>query len=305
MAQSTAFLKGALLLALLSIPIEAEAAETPPPLPPQVGYTTSTLREPVFDFTETLMHSVKLNNWLIEKFASLDEARKAPLRERLYYLIDSQIKHNFAQTQRVLPVGSDLQLALLFSWAERLGVYGGNLVFNHVRTDTMKLEPALLEFPPGIRLSLHGDLFELESDTGWRVSFPYYFMIISARDLTTKDGARNQFFIISTGAAKDTSKAGRSQATLMLLFSPGAALPEFKSFWESQIPIRSEDESIALGVRDLTSQKNFDDKLNLHREMVAWSTPKGACAVVYLGNDGTYQWNRPHFIDFVSAVRSN
>ncbi len=304
MTQSTVFVKGALLLALLPISIAAEATDTPPP-PPQVGYTTSTLREPLFDFAETAIHSVKLNNWLIDKFASLDEARKAPLRERLYYLIDSQIKHNFARTQRVLPAGSDLQLAILFSWAERLGVYGGNLVFNRVKAETMELAPPVLELPPGIRLSLHDDLFELQSDSGWQVTFPYYFMIGAVRDMATNDAGRTQLIVISTGAAKDTSKTGHSQATLMLFFSPGATLPEFKSHWQSQLQIRSEDESLPLGVRGLTSQKNFDEKLKLHREMVAWSTPKGACAVVYLGNDGTYQWNRPHFIDFVNAVRPN
>ena len=221
-------MKGALLLALLPISIAAEAADTPPP--PQVGYTTSTLREPLFDFAETAVHSVKLNNWLNKKFASLDEARKAPVRERLYYLIDSQIKHNFARTQRVLPAGSDLQLAILFSWAEKLGVYGGNLVFNRVKTETIELEPPVLELPPGIRLSLHSDLFELQSDSGWQVTFPYYFMIGAVRDMATNDGGRTQLIIISTGAAKDTSKAGHSQATLMLIFSPGAKLPEFKSY---------------------------------------------------------------------------
>jgi len=302
MTRSTVSVK-LLLLALLPISNAAESAETPPP--PQAGYTTSTLREPLFDWAETTVHSMKLNNWLIENFGSLDEARMIPVRERLYYLIESQIKHSFAQTGRVLPAASDQQLALLFSWAEKLGVYGGNLVFNQVKVETMKAEPALLELPPGIRLSLHGDLFKLESVSGWQVSFPYYFMIGAVRDMTTKNGARTQLIIISTGAAKDTSKLGHSQATLMLLYSPGAALADFKSFWQPQIPIDGNDESIALGVRDLTSQKNFDEKLKLHREMVAWSTPKGACAVVYMGNDGTYQWNRPHFIDFVRAVQSN
>jgi len=302
MARSTVFMIRALMPALLTMSLAAHAAEPPAP---QAGYTSSTLREPVYDFAETAVHTVKLNNWLNENYASLDEARKTAARERLYYLIDSQIKHNFARTQRVLPAGSDLQLALLFSWAERLGVYGGNLVFNQLKTESMEPAPTSLELPPGIRLSLHGDLFELESDTGWQVSFPYYFMIGAVRDMVNKDGARSQLVIISTGTAKDSSKSGRSQATLMLVFSPGAALPEFKAFWQSQIPIRSDDESIALGVRGLTSQKNFEEKLKLHREMVAWSAPKGACAVVYLGNDGTYQWNRPHFIDFVSAVRTN
>ncbi len=302
MAHSTVFWKGALLLAPLALSIAAESAETPPP---QAGYTTSNLREPVFDVAETAVRSVKLNNWLNENYASLDEARMISTRERLFYLIDSQIKHNFARTQRVLPAGSDLQLATLFSWAEKLGVYGGNLVFNQVRPDTMKPEPALMELPPGIRLSLHGDLFKLESDSGWQVSFPYYFMIGRVHDMPPKDGARTQLIMISTGAARDTSTTGHSQATLMLLYSPGTALAEFKSFWQPRIPIHSDDESVALGVRDLTSQRNFDEKLKLHREMVAWSTSKGAYGVIYAGNEGTYQWNRPHFIDFVSAVRSN
>jgi len=111
--------------------------------------------------------------------------------------------------------------------------------------------------------------------------------------------------IISTGASKDTSKAGRSQATLMLFFSPAAELAPFESFLKSQLAIKGTDEVAALGVRELKSQKNFDSALGLHREIVTWASPKGACAVIYLGNDGAYQWNRPHFIDFVRAVQTN
>jgi hypothetical protein len=41
----------------------------------------------------------------------------------------------------------------------------------------------------------------------------------------------------------------------------------------------------------------------LHTEFASWTEKQGPFAVVYLGVDGTYQWNRPHFLDFLRAVQ--
>lgn len=291
-------------VALIPAVALAAAAEGPAAVA-QRGYATATLREPIFSVAEVAVQSAAYNNWLNENYAKLDEQRIPAARERLYYLIDSHIKHTFAGGGGVLPGKHDLTLEILFSWAVPLGVYGGNLVYNAVKAEKSQAKAATLTLPPGEALTLNGDLFELSSDAGWKVSFPYYFMIGAVRDMTAQDGSRVQMTIISTGTARDSSRTGRSQATLMLLFSPGADFDAFMAFWKAQLPIDSGDERIPLGVRDLTSQKNFDDKLRLHREMVAWKTSKGAIAVVYLGNDGTYQWNRPHFIDFVRAIQAN
>lgn len=119
---------------------------------------------------------------------------------------------------------------------------------------------------------------------------------------TAKDGGpRTQLVALSTGAAKDKSEAGRSQATLMFLFSPDKT-ELLERYWRDQMGIDPEVEPKALGVRALTSRHVVYEPTKLHKEFTSWSDPSGSFAVVYLGIEGTYESNRPHFIDFVRAA---
>jgi hypothetical protein len=51
---------------------------------------------------------------------------------------------------------------------------------------------------------------------------------------------------MSTGAAADVSPAGRSQATLTLMFSPGADAEAVASYWRKRFGIRSDAETVPL-----------------------------------------------------------
>jgi len=272
---------------------------------PQPGYSTAPLRESVFDMARVAVESATISNWLSEKYAALDEPRKERMRERLYYLIDSYIAQKYREEGAILSRKPDFMLETLFAWAEPLGVYGGNLVHAAVKDPKGQGEALVPDLPllPAMNLSLRGDLFNLKAD-GWEVAFPYYFMIGRVGNVPNAGGKPAEMVIISTGAAKDKSTTGHSQATLMVVYSAGGELAPFKAFWEKLIPISAGDERVELGVRGLTSQRNFDDKLQLHRELVAWKTPQGVIAVAYLGNEGTYQWNREHFLDFLRALRT-
>jgi len=46
-----------------------------------------------------------------------------------------------------------------------------------------------------------------------------------------------------------------------------------------------------------------DRQSKLHTEFASWTEKQGPFAMVYLGIDGTYQWNRPHFLDFLRALQ--
>ncbi|HKS57280.1 MAG TPA: hypothetical protein VJS12_18435 [Steroidobacteraceae bacterium] len=291
-------------LALLAcLPLLAFAAEEPGPVPQQ-GYSTATLREPIFDAAQVMLQTAKVHNWLLDNHDKVGAEQQPKVREHLYYLIDSHIKQQFAATGRILPKDPDGQLEMLLGWAEPMGVYGGNLLYNAVkRADAPARNPTLLP-PEGMTLDLRDDLLVVKSDLGWSVAMPYYFMIGKLSDVKITTGQRTQFVIVSTGAAKDASEFGHSQATLMLMYAPQADVAEARKPWEQYLEIKPADEHVELGVRGLVSQRNHNDELKMWREVVSWSTPRGAMTVSYMGNDGTYEWNRPHFLDFLRALRT-
>jgi hypothetical protein len=291
-------------LALLAfLPLLAGAAEEAASVPQQ-GYSTATLREPLFDAAQVGVETVRINNWLGENHEKVGAAQQAKVREHLYYLIDSHIKQQFAATGRILPKEPDPQLKLLLAWAEPMGVYGGNLIYNAVKeADAPALGPTLLP-PEGMTLALRDDLLVVKSELGWSVPLPYYFMIGRLADFKAITGLRTQLMIVSTGAAKDRSHFGHSQATLMLIYTPQVDLAEARKYWEQELQIKPTDERLELGVRGLVSQRNHDAEAKLWREVVSWSAPRGAITVTYMGNDGTYEWNRQHFIDFLGALQT-
>ena len=47
----------------------------------------------------------------------------------------------------------------------------------------------------------------------------------------------------------------------------------------------------------------FDPARVTVEQSPSWPAKQGPFAVAYLGNDGTYQKNRQHFIDFLSQLR--
>ncbi len=181
---------------------------------PQQGYTTSILREPVFELAQVVVEVTAINNWLNSNYEKLTyEQMKGP-REHLYYLIDSYIKNLYAKEKRIIPEQHDLVLEILFSWAERLGVYGGALVYNSIKSTESAEMPPLMKLPDQISLEIDGDLLAISAkEEGWSVKIPYYFMIWNVNDFSATNGMRTQLVTLSTGASVDKSEAGRSQAT--------------------------------------------------------------------------------------------
>ena len=271
---------------------------------PQQGYSFEPLSNPIFDSAHVSVGVAKFNNWLNTNYSKLNaETMKGP-REQLYYLLSSYISEIYKRDKVVLPKEHDLILETLFSWSERLGVYGGSLVYNKIKRENMKPMPELMKIPDSFSISLENDLYNLKSKTNsWSVKFPYYFMVSIMNDFQATNGMKTQLVSISTGATKDNTKAGRSQATLMLIYSPSNKFKSFSKYWLGQFEIPLESKNNKLGVNNLKSKSIFDSTSLLRKEVTFISTVNGSYAVAYLGMDGTYQANRQHYLDFLNQLK--
>jgi hypothetical protein len=259
----------------------------------QKGYSVAPLRNPLFDEARVIAETTALNNWLVANIAKLSyEQMKGP-REHVY-----------AAEKRVLPAKHDPLLETLFSWSERLSVFGGATSFNAVKAASSPAQTPRMKLPPGVELLLNNDLLTVRSDLGWSITIPYYFMIWNVGDFTATNGARTQLVALSTGAAKDGSGAGRSQATVVFMFAPGKEFEAFDAYWSAQMNVGMDVKPISLGVKSLRSRHVVDQPKKMHTEFTSWSDSTGSFAVAYLGAEGPYEWNRPHFLDFLQLVET-
>ncbi len=288
------------ILVALTICSSESLAQVPDP---QEGYSVEILSQPIFNAAEVAVEAAALNNWLNENHEKLTSEQQTDVREFLYYLIDSHVKNIYAREGQILPKEPDLILQILFFWSERLGVYGGSSVFNKIRLPSEPEMSVLLQPPASIAIGMSGDLIRIESTSKkWGFNIPYYFMPYMVTEFTATNGTPTQFLAISTGAARDESDSGRSQATLMLIFSPDVDFLEFKEFWTGQIGIPPDATKSELNFRELTASYYYDAATKIHTEAMIWQAGSGAFALTYGGVDGTYQWNRQHFLDFLASL---
>lgn len=262
--------------------------------------------DPIYDDAEVAVRTVSFNNWLNANVETITPERLPQMREHLYYLIDSYIKNRFDGGSPALPSERDAVLAMLFSWAERLGVYGGTLVYEDIRPETMSSVPSFMKVSDQFELGLSDGLYRIGAANGaWQARVPYYFMIGQLQEFEAANGQQTQLAIISTGAARHIDVEGHSQATLMLVYSPDKDAREFEAFWLQQYGLDKSSPKKGLAGTDLKSRYRLDEATSIHTEFVHWPIDGGTIGVAYLGVNGTYQYNRPHFLDFLSTIETN
>lgn len=268
------------------------------------GYSDEPLQKPVFESARVLVESVSINNWLNENYKNLSPQQTQGVREHLHALIDSQVKAIYARDKTILPKKPDPVLATLFSWAGRVGVYGADETYRAVR-GTVPLEPPPGPRPPdGLAVSLQGDLLKVTSAAGgWEASVPYHFFIFNLSNAVGSDGNRLEAAIVSTGSAPDSARPGYSQATLAIFFAPGVKLGSFTKTWLERLNISANVPARKIASTSFESRTSYDASTRLHNEAVFLSSSKGSFLVLYSGLDGTYQWNHPHFINFLASLR--
>ncbi|MFC4348795.1 hypothetical protein ACFO5Q_13155 [Kordiimonas lipolytica] len=282
----------------------ATATQNPASLE-QINYTAITPLKAIYSEAEVAVYTAKLNNWLNANIDRISEDRLPQIREHLYYLINSHNKNQYGGVATA-PIGEpDLILATLFSWAERLGVYGGSMVYEAVKPLKMGPIPSSRHVPDSFTLTFENGMLQVGSKTGaWHTRVPYYFMVGDLRDFTANNGQQTQLAIISTGSAHHEGKDGHSQATLMLIYTADSDEEKFKSFWTQQFGMSAGTTKLKIPSTPLTSDHILDEATALHKEFVSWPTSNGVIGVAYMGINGTYQHNRPHFSEFLAAIQT-
>ena len=265
-------------------------------------YSEEPFTRPVFDRARMLVEAVQLNNWLNANFATLSQGQRQAVREHVHALIDSRLKEQYATSKSLIPA-PDPVLALMYSWAARLGVYGAADVFAVVRGPS-PLQPVGGPSPPlGIAVTLKGERLELSSVGNWSVAVPVNFFIFDLRNAEEPSGMASQAAGISTGTAPDAAAPGYSQATIALFYAEDPDLQAFTARWTERLGIPEPVQPEEVQGSAYRSRRAFDQASRLHKEVVFLPSSKGSLAVVYAGLDGTFQWNRPHFVDLLNNLR--
>lgn len=268
------------------------------------GYSDEPLQKPVFDSVRVLMESVSVSNWLNENYGHLSAQQTQGVREHLHALIDSRIEEIYQRDKTIHPKEPDPVLALLFAWVGRVGVYGADETYRSVRGRAPMEPPPGPRPPHGLSVALLGDLLKVTSATGgWEASVPYHFFIFNMSNAVGSDGQRVEAAVISTGTTVDSARPGYSQATIAIFFTPGIGLESFTKTWMERFNIAARVPSTQIAPTSFASRTAYDTKTRLHKEVVFLSSSKGAFAVLYSGLDGTYQWNRPHFVNFLTGLK--
>ena len=269
-----------------------------------LAFSDLPLKKAAIEPARVLVEAVGINNWLTANYTRMDPGQTQGAREHLHALIDSRVKELYAKTGALLPKEPDPVLAMLYSWAGRLGVYGADTVYAALRgTYVVKPPPGPLP-PEGLAVELRNDSLTIASSAGaWQASVPYHFFIFTLSSGVGSDSKRTEAAAISTGTAPDLARPGYSQATIAVVFTFGADIKSFEPEWGERMQIPLQGEPIPLGDTKYRSRTAYDERLRLHKEVVFIQSSKGVFAILYSGLDGTYQANRPHFLNFLETFK--
>jgi hypothetical protein len=272
--------------------------------PATAEYAASPFAVEAIEPARAIVESVGINNFLGKEHTNLQDGQRQGAREHLHALIDSRVKQLYAKNGAFLPPKPDPALAMLYSWAGRLGVYGADLIYPAVKGTYPVQPPPGPKVPSGLDLILLGDSLVLSSAAGgWRAWVPHHFFIFTLQDAPALDGRRTESVVFSTGTVPDAAPPGYSQATVALVFVHGADKANFEEQWLSRLQIPKSTELARIGLTKYQSRSAYDPPTRLHKEFVYIPTENGAFAVFYGGLDGTYQTNRAHFIDFMRLLK--
>src|SRR5438093_9318107 len=270
-----------------------------------VSYSDQPLKDkPFMSTAEVAVDSVRFNNWLVEHHASIPNDRLTGPREHAYLLIDSVLKIHQAEGRAEFNEFERTVLAQSFNWATHLGVFGSGLVARELAADKSKQTEDPLLPPKPFQLKLEFPHFVLSSaEAPWKVRLPYYFMIWEAKRFTTTAGALTDLVMISTLFGRHKAREGKSQATIMFMFSPGTECRTFEKFWLDQLGIKSKQKTASSPLPRSRHFETYDGADTMHKEVTLLGDETGCYALAYLGMDGPYQVNRVNYLDFIKSLQ--
>jgi hypothetical protein len=288
----------------LCLILGAFVALTSPGIANGQGFSTAPLLAPSAMPSDSMPGTPRaFFEWLRGQDSSTLAVHGQQIREHLYALIAVALKQRFAASRAAEVPTGDTTLAQLFEWADGFGVPGAAVVAQAIgarKGSSVTPHPA-----DGFQLTFSAPMFSLATEHGkWMVRFPYFFMIGTVTRQRLANGIESDVASLSTLTAPNHAAiGGASQATILILSAQTSDLPSYVAFWLQRMQIAPTD-TVANPVPQATrSYQHFDARSRLWKELVALKIPSGSLVVTYIGLDGTYQANRPHFLDLLTSLR--
>lgn len=229
--------------------------------------------------------------WLKGASLSDDQAQRA--RERIYTYI-SELAKRYAGA---FPVKGDSAAIALFRSAAALRVAGAERVLASLDPSTT---PNSVPIPQGLNLSFQPPLFTIASDDStWAVCFPYYFMPAPAGRQTPNNGVVTEVAVLSTLVAADSGQVGSSQATILIAAAPVADSATHAALWLRQLAVTPAQAPAASMVGQWFRSPPGEP---MERLAVIRRLPRRVVIAAYIGLPGTFESNRPHFIDLLRTL---
>ena len=267
-------------------------------------YSDAPLRQPpLMSTAEVAVDLTRFNNWLNEKHASVPDERKPVIREHAYLLIDSVLKARQAEGRTEFNDFDKMALTMMLNWATRFRVYGAGLAARAVtvadgRSVVQTIEP--LPPPDPFELRLEFPSYVVSSrESPWRLQFPWYFMIWELRRFTAKNGLVTELVTVSTSFAKHKEGDGKSQATLMFMYSPGSECRGFDEHWLGLLGLDETGRSKEALLPGAASYSGNDAVRHMRKELTLSARSDGCAAFALLGIEGTFEANRVSYLDFI------
>jgi len=246
---------------------------------------------------------VAIGRFLTENGGVLSQAQAAAVREDLFAHITFRLRRAFAQTGHQYPTPTDSVLAGLFQLASRAGAVGARAVANSMLPGLVA--PEELPRDSGLTLSYEAPEFRLRDERlGWELSFPFYFMISAVSRQTLADGNAYAVVMLSTldapNAPPDTAS---SQATVLVV---AAAIPAsaLAAFWSPRLAVQLSQAPSPSSRADGLYFTGTDSSARLRKELLVLPSGSGAVGIAYIGLEGTFQSNRPHYIEVLHRLRT-
>jgi len=255
-----------------------------------------------------VVDAIYFNNYLVETQEEIPAKNIKQLKEHLYLIIDSIIKGKHSENRESFSQHEVYQLMNFFSLATSLHVPGAGLVASHFKKQSQSSYKVIasLPIPEPFSLSFNYPYYFFNSkNSGWKVRFPYYFMIGTINKFIAKNGQDTEILMISTPFAFHKKQDGHSQATLMLIYSEAKDQNKFQDFWIKLHGLDLSNQTEAELYPNSINFKGYDESRNLFKEITFFRLKKGNLAVSYSGINGTYQDNRSYYIDFLKNIMLN
>ena len=240
-------------------------------------------------------------------FLETPEARATDLtmlREHLYAIISADAKARVDHGEPPYPQDGDTTLAEKFEWAGLMGLPGAGQVAAALRGTSAAPDESIET--PGFEIRFDSAYTLVSRQDGWAVRFPHYFMIGAAVRQPMTNEVEGSIAMISTLFAAHTpnpaDELGASQATLLVM-SAAWDPAEMTAYWLDQFGLSPNDTVDVPDPSAIGAYRGRAESVRMNMEFAVFA-PSGRTIVVgYMGVDGTYESNRPHYLNLLRTLR--